>query len=381
MHTIWILSLEPIETRYTAQWYEGVPGQVAAFAEKSGVPARVFLDPSDFNIGHVNDKTLNIVNVPGDGKPQKASEGAFLNFATTNLWKNDQINRFISMIDAGLVRDGDKVWVADAWHTGILQLAYMRDLLGIKFEISAVWHAGSYDPWDFLGRNIEDKKWSYATERALFWAIDRNYFTTRFHWGLFTRNLKIDDDEMGSRARYSGYPNEFHWDELPQYRLPPNERSNLILFPHRIAPEKQLEIFKDLAATLPQYEWLVCQEQQLTKPQYHALLGQAKMSFSAALQETLGIAQGEATIAGAMPLCPKRLSYTEQYNSPFLYPSEWTASWDGYMAHKDFLVSYIRTLMDDFATPKMQQAIKEQEATLKARFLTAEPLYRNLVGE
>ena len=167
---------------------------------------------------------------------------------------------------------------------------------------------------------------------------------------------------------------------MPPHRVAASARPDLILFPHRLAPEKQLDIFRDLAATLPQYEWVVCQEQHLTKPQYHALLGQAKMSFSAALQETLGIAQAEAAIAGAMPLSPRRLAYNEQYNAPFLYPGDWTASWHAYVANKDFLVSYIRTLMDDYATPKMQAAITAQEQALKASYLTAVPLYQYLVG-
>lgn len=380
MHTIWILSLEPIETRYTAQWFAGVPRQIAAHAEAQGIAARVHMDPAGFGQEAIDSGVLNIVNVPGDGGTQRASAGAFLNFATTNLWKNQQLNRFIDMVEAGLVREGDKVLVTDAWHPGILQLAYMRDLLKVSWDISAIWHAGSYDPWDFLGRAIADKKWSFATERALFWAIDRNFFTTSFHWGLFSRVLKIDDDEMGDHAAYSGYPNEYLWDDLPPHRLPPEQRPNLILFPHRLAPEKQLDIFKDLAATLPQYDWVVCQEQGLTKPQYHALLGQAKMSFSAALQETLGIAQAEATIAGAMPLSPRRLAYNEQYSAPFLYPSDWTANWEAYRANKDFLVSYIRTLMDDYVTPKMQAEIARQEQALKARYLTATPLYQHLVG-
>jgi hypothetical protein len=98
LHTIWILSLEPIETRYTAQWYEGVPRQIAAFAEKQGISARIFMDSSEFSAIHMGSGTLNIVNIPGDGRPQKASEGAFLNFTTTNLWKNDQVNRFIGLI-------------------------------------------------------------------------------------------------------------------------------------------------------------------------------------------------------------------------------------------------------------------------------------------
>lgn len=95
---------------------------------------------------------------------------------------------------------------------------------------------------------------------------------------------------------------------------------------------RKMDVDKAAASAFP--------EQHLSKPQYHALLGQAKMSFSAALQETLGIAQAEATIAGAMPLSPRRPSYNEQYNAPFLYPTEWTASWDSYVVNKDFLVSY-----------------------------------------
>lgn len=341
---------------------------------------RVHMDPAKFGQDDIDSGVFNIVNVPGTGGTQQASAGAFLNFASTNLWKNDQINRFIGFLKAGMVCDGDKVWVADAWHPGILQLAYMRDLLDVSFEISAVWHAGSYDPWDFLGRGIPDKRWSYATERALFWAIDRNYFTTRFHIGLFMRGLGLDPDAVEDRSVRSGYPNDYLWAELPGYRIPAEQRRNLILFPHRLAPEKQLDIFKDLEQALPQYEWVVCQEQSLTKHEYHTLLGQAKMSFSAALQETLGIAQAEATIAGAIPLSPRRLAYNEQYTAPFLYPSEWTASWDAYQGNKEYLVSYIRMMMDDYATPKMQAAISAQEHVLKADYLTAEPLYRNLVG-
>jgi hypothetical protein len=57
----------------------------------------------------------------------------------------------------------------------------------------------------------------------------------------------------------TGWPMEYMPKVLEPYKNLP--KRDLILFPHRIAPEKQVEIFRDLAQTLPQYEWIVCQDQ------------------------------------------------------------------------------------------------------------------------
>ena len=102
------------------------------------------------------------------------------------------------------------------------------------------------------------------------------------------------------------------------------EKRDLILFPHRIAPEKQIDIFNDLKQSLTQYDFVVCQEQELTKNEYHNLLGQAKIVFSANLQETLGISWYEGAIVDAIPMVPDRLSYSEMALSDFKYPSDWT---------------------------------------------------------
>jgi hypothetical protein len=53
---------------------------------------------------------------------------------------------------------------------------------------------------------------------------------------------------------------------------------------------------------------------KLTKEEYHTLLGESKMVFSANLQETLGISCYEGAVVGAIPLVPDRLSYTEMYD-------------------------------------------------------------------
>jgi hypothetical protein len=136
----------------------------------------------------------------------------------------------------------------------------------------------------------------------------------------------------------TGWPMEYMSTEIVPFQT---EKRNLILFPHRLAPEKQVEIFRDLAQALPQYEFVVCQDQQLTKDEYHTLLGQAKIVFSANLQETLGISCYEGALVDAIPLVPDRLSYSEMYTGILKYPSEYTESWDSYIKHKSEVIDMI----------------------------------------
>ena len=123
-----------------------------------------------------------------------------------------------------------------------------------------------------------------------------------------------------------GWPMEYLQGSLTSYQN--MDKKEIILFPHRIAPEKQLDIFLDLKTSLPQFEFIVCQEKELSKNEYHNLLGQAKMVFSANLQETLGISWYEGALVGALPLVPDRLSYSEMAVHEFKYTSIWTKNFD-----------------------------------------------------
>jgi glycosyltransferase involved in cell wall biosynthesis len=126
------------------------------------------------------------------------------------------------------------------------------------------------------------------------------------------------------------------------------DKKDIILFPHRIAPEKQLDIFLDLKDSLPQYEFVVCQEKQLTKNEYHNLLGEAKLVFSANLQETLGISWYEGAVVNAIPMVPDRLSYSEMALEEFKYPSEWTLNFDTYRIHREKVVAKIIDYMENY---------------------------------
>ena len=211
----------------------------------------------------------------------------------------------------------------------------------------------------------------------MFDAIEKNYFASNFHIELFVGVFFGPDDEeyINSKIVRTGWPMEYLGNYIRPDRL---EKENIILFPHRDAPEKQLNIFKDLEKELPQYKWINCNEYNLTKPEYNQLLEQSKMVFSANLQETLGISCYEILRAGGMPLVPNRLSYKEMYEDIFKYPTQFTLDWKGYQDNKSILLGKIETMMENFNSPEIQGAIKSNRDMLEEQYFSATNLYQEL---
>ena len=364
--TIWIFSLEPIETRYTAQWHSHVP---ALLKNKLG-------------------DRFNVVQVDGFQKNSQLTPGAFLNFSDTNYWKSAQMCAFLEQHNQGKTGPDDHFIFTDAWNPTVIQLKYMSDLLGFNWTLHGLWHAGSYDPQDFLGRLIGNAPWVRCAEKSFFWAIDHNYFATEFHIDLFYKELLNDGSEVENPwynddkinlvknkvIVRTGWPMEYMKDTLSMYKHMP--KRDLILFPHRIAPEKQVGIFRDLKEQLPEYEFVICQDQQLTKNEYHNLLGEAKIVFSANLQETLGISWYEGAIVDAIPMVPDRLSYSEMAFDEFKYPSEWTESFDSYKAHRPAIVDRINHYMKNYET--YLPSLNKQVDYLERDFFSCTSLLKNL---
>ena len=329
---IWLVDLESVETRYTSEWKIHVPKILK-------------------NVDFFNETKLEVIDGSED-IPDATTPGAFLNFGGTNIYKSTQVEKISRAFTNGKVKSGDHILFTDAWHPGVINIKYMSDLLQIPVVMHGLWHAGSYDPADFLGRLVGDKPWVRNAEKSMFECFDHNYFASEFHIDLFCKELlKCSDEEKqkhidDNKIVRSGWPMEYVPDALSPFLN--MKKRNLILFPHRVAPEKQPEIFRDLKEELQSdYEFVVCQDSRLSKVEYHNLLGEAKMIFSANLQETLGISAYEGAIVNCFPLVPDRLSYTEMYDDYFKYPPEWTESWDSYLKHKDKIVEKIHWVMND----------------------------------
>jgi hypothetical protein len=351
--TIHIVDIEAVDTRYTKQWKDYLPKQLRRATNE------------------------DVVVISGGDTPQATTPGAFLNFGGTNVYKSKQLEQIGEMFCNGSVKDGDYFLYTDAWNPTVIQLRYMAELLGVDISIGGLWHAGSYDPQDFLGRLIGDKPWVRHAEMSMFECYDDNFFASEFHIDMFTDTMMDDYNVDMDKIQRVGWPMEYLKNSLDSYKG--MEKRDLILFPHRIAPEKQVDIFKDLAIKLPQYEFVVCQEYPLTKNEYHNLLGEAKLVFSANLQETLGISWYEGALVDAIPMVPDRLSYSEMALPEFKYPSEWTEDYDAYTDNKDKVIAQIVEYMenyDDFLV-----SLDKQRTKLNKEFFSGTDLYRTIVDE
>jgi hypothetical protein len=335
---LYLIDLESVESRYTKQWKTHLP----TLLRSNGIDVTVIEGPTDI--------------------PAATTPGAFLNFGGTNIYKSAQLEQIAKMFCDGKINDGDYFLYTDAWNPTVIQLKYMAELLGIKIRIGGLWHAGSYDPQDFLGRLIGDASWVRKAEMSMYDCYNDNFFATRFHIDLFANTFWDNDRDIDRQLLHSirqvGWPMEYIETDLGAYKNN-KAKEDIILFPHRIAPEKQPEVFDYIAEQMPEYKFIKCQELELSKPDYHDLLSKSKMVFSANLQETLGISMYEGIVVGSVPMVPDRLSYSEMWSEQFKYPSEWTTSLDSTKKNIENIKAYIHTQMNKNADiqPMLQEEI------------------------
>jgi hypothetical protein len=355
MNTIWHVCLEPIDNRYTAQWYTAIPENLRQLASSQNI-------------------AVEVVTIDGEAPASdSATPGAFLNFAATNGYKASQISRISELFTNGRVQAGDAFLITDIWNFAITAIKYMSELLDIPVKIHSIAHAGAYDPTDILGMKMS-KPWPWHQERAWYYACDRTWYATDFHRQMFLRNLNIPTEDHG-RAFVSGQP---HSEIIKSMAAMPSQSKQGVIWPHRYNPDKQPEIAENLAGYTSE-PWCITQKLNLSKADYYVKLAQSQVLFSCSLHENLGISIMEGVLAGVIPVLPARCSYTEMYLPEFLYPSKWTQDWDHYLQYRDELVAFIQHRIDN--PEYYADALQAQRRILEERYLSAENMYQSMLAD
>lgn len=349
---VWIFPLEPLDNRYTAQWYDEIPNLIQLQLDKTG---------------------HKVYEAIGTQRSTQTTTGAFLDFADTNFWKSTQLADFVvSLNTPDGVADDAVILFTDFWNPALLQVAYMRDLLGKAWQIQGIAHAGAYDPSDILGLKMQ-KPWPWHLERSLFYASDVTYFATNFHRDMFLKNLDIPE-EYHDRAVVSGQPHNAITRHMALITVP-QTRSRQIIWPHRYNQDKQPEIAEDLAT---EFDMVITQKLQLNKNEYYNTIADTQLIFSCALHENLGISIMEGVLLGAVPVVPDRCSYSEMYLPEFIYPSEWTESWENYQKFRPNLVKHLNNILDNIDS--FAGSMQIQKEILVSNYLTADTMINRLTG-
>jgi hypothetical protein len=278
--------IERLEERYSAQWDDWFQ---AAFKREG----------------------IEFIKV-GSSENKVITHGQFLDVIETNRYKAGQLKVVMDIIALDPMKP-TTVFFMDLWFPGIQSLAYIREGMSAPLKIKGMLHAGTYDPHDFLTQKSMGV-WGLPFEQSILNLADKIFIATEFHKALMEWSglTPVNKDKF----EIVPWPVEHEYLETI--------KEDIVLFPHRLAPEKQPEQFDLLKMMYSKKyshfpRWFKTKDVAKTKAEYHWWLAKSKVAVSCALQETYGLAMIEAVNNGCFPVAPNRLSYPETLGGFTLY--------------------------------------------------------------
>lgn len=278
--------IELLEERYSKQWYAWF---VSEFTRQGVVYTCV-----------------------GDMVDTKITSGQFLDVFDTNSFKLRQSLEIISKIKNGF---SGTIFYMDLWFPSIEAVGYIRDLAKRDIKIVGMLHAGTWDPHDFLSQN-NLVSWARGFEQSIFDVAASVIVATEFHKQLILSTFpSVPPDKLKVIPWPVFYAEKYYGNTV---------RQDIVLFPHRLAPEKQPWVFEEVEKLYRErygsgVQFITTINNVRTKQELYALMSRSKVVFSSALQETFGIAMVEGLNCGCIPVAPNRLSYPEVLPRDCLY--------------------------------------------------------------
>jgi len=291
MNKLHWLPLEILDKRYTKQtrkWYK-----------------REFSKKFDLNI------------IKGKQLTSKIENGSFLDAYGTNYYKFTQLGNLSKQFRDNKIKNNDVIFIDDLWMPGIEGIRYMEKMgKDLNVKIYGVIHAGSWIPSDDIATKLGNKKWCQEYERSIFDLVDGIFVGSDFHKKMILSVLGYD---LESKIYNTGLP--FYPSEIQKYKKSWNKKENIVIFPHRLHPEKHPEYFDKLKTNLNKYKWkfIKTMDLDLNKQQYLDLVSKSKIMVSYADQENFGFSTLEAATLGNVLILPNRLVYPEFYPKECLY--------------------------------------------------------------
>ena len=121
------LPIEPLEERYTEQWYRWFPEEL----KRRKIAYRI---------------------IDGDPITNTVETGTFLDINSTLHYKAEQLKKIAKLFYEKKVQAGDIFFVADLEFWGIESIKYLSHLNNIPTKLYGFCHAASYTKEDFISK-------------------------------------------------------------------------------------------------------------------------------------------------------------------------------------------------------------------------------------
>lgn len=341
MTKIWYVPIEPLDERYTSQWYRKLPQEFVA---------------NGFDVCILNGKPLveNEIKV-----------GAFLDINSTVHYKMSQLQSIASHFHYGLIKDGDIFFFGDIEFWGIESVRLMARMNNIEVRLTGFLHAASYTKEDAFSVAA---RYQQFTELGWVAAMDKVFVGSKYHKEAFLErrvdNLKLGRDCFADKIVVTQNP--LFLDEYHDFGKV--EKKKKVLLTNRFDREKRpgltLDLFEQLHNLFPDWEFVVTTgrkkirgheedirllqrleqkgvvtvKAELTKEQYHRELAESYMMVSHSIEENYGYCIVEAIHYKCIPILTKGLSHDELVTPRYQFDSHYDSEIEERMSAGDIQV-------------------------------------------
>jgi len=259
-------------------------------------------------------KNISYKIIDGTILSDKKNPDEFLNPTSTNFFKFKQLEQICELFDNNEVKNGDKFYVADIWFPGIESIKYMAHFKNLNVELYGVLHAGSFTPSD----TVEGlKEWASPFELSLIKMFDGIFLGSEQTRQDLLKTFTIGFTDL-NKLHITGLA--YNSKEVEKYRIPYSKKENIIIFPHRLHPEKQEILFEQLKDYYKDFKFITTHRENFTKEEYYKILAKSKILYSCSLQENFGYSVLEGCSLGVVPILPfNNTCYKYMYPKEVLY--------------------------------------------------------------
>lgn len=312
MHDLILVPIEPLEERYTAQWYKRMPSIFAPHFSSVRV-------------------------IDGSPLTNEVKVGTFLDINSTVHYKNSQLMKIAKMFAEGSIKANTRFFFGDIEFWGLESVRLMADMNQVPVVLTGFLHAASYTEGDAFA--IAQKYQQY-TEVGWYLALDYVFVGSPYSKQRFVTQRLLKHGHSGSRIIPTGNP-MFRED----YQVFDVQKKKQVLLTNRFDMEKRpdltLDLFRKAKAKHPDWKFIVTTGRRkltpnqdllamayeaanegileiregLTKTEYHKTLAESLVMVSHSPEESFGYCAAEAANYDCQPLL------TDTASHPFIVPN------------------------------------------------------------